>query len=491
MRFCFDTKDFVDQSIDSDKLAVVGSNRELTWNDFAQEVEALCSFFRSKGWDKSTKPVIVYGHKEIEMIVAFYAMMKLEIAYIPVDTVYPLERIKYVRDKAEVSLVLNCTDQTLDLGGCAEVFVHSKTISREIDMAPDAGMRTDDPLVYIIFTSGSTGEPKGVQISTGAVRSFTKWMTSDFGYTSGDVFINQALLSFDLSVYEVMTFGALGATLLLNSKDVSEDADAFKSRIKRYNGTIWVSTPSFALIYAKIGSNPNMESVRNFLFCGETLPHALASKLLTEFPHATVYNTYGPTEATVATTKVQITQTILDQHNPLPVGYSKIDSEIRIVEGEIVIVGENVSLGYLKSPELNKARFVELDGRRAFKTGDHGYLENGMLFFNGRSDDQIKLHGYRIDLNEISGCLNDLSYVDSAETIALKRNNEVKKVVSMVRLKDTTSPDAISISDIKADMKKSLPEYMIPADIRFIESFPLNQNGKTDKKALQAIYMRR
>jgi D-alanine--poly(phosphoribitol) ligase subunit 1 len=260
-------------------------------------------------------------------------------------------------------------------------------------------------------------------------------------------------------------------------------------RIDKYKGSIWVSTPSYSLTYSRIGADPKLDSIRYFLFCGETLPHSLASILHKSFVNSIIYNTYGPTEATVATTKVQITQEILDTYNPLPVGYSKPNSQLIIENEEIIIVGDNVSIGYLNRPELNEEKFIKIDGIRAYKTGDNGFIKDGMLFFSARSDNQIKLHGYRIELDEITAKINDISFVLQAETIALKRNGEVKKIVSLVQV------SSIDQNDLKAkiieELTKSLPSYMIPSDFKFVEKMPLNQNGKADKKELEKIYLER
>lgn len=489
MKFSFAHKDFTEHDIQPEKLAVIGEEKQLSWTEFEKEVNALCAFFKEKGWDKLQYPVILHGHKEVEMIVAIYAMMKLEVAYIPADVAYPKERIASIRQISRSGVVINCTSDPLALEETSEIHFSLEKITLTQENEPV--LRADkpaDPLVYLIFTSGSTGEPKGVQISTEAVRDFTQWMTEDFGFAAHDVFVNIALFSFDLSVYELMTFGALGARLLLNSKNTTEDPELLLARVQQFGGTVWVSTPSFAFIYSRIDEVKQLESLRYFLFCGELLPHPLAKALVQKFPKAIVYNTYGPTEATVATTQVKIDQQILDTCNPLPVGASKPRSRILIDDNEIVIVGKNVSLGYLNRPDLNEAKFITVGGERAFKTGDQGYLENGMLFFRGRNDDQVKLHGYRIELNEITSRLNEISFVLQAETIALKRNEEVKKIVSLVKLRPSETAENRK-EQINSELASVLPHYMIPSDIKIVDEIPLNQNGKADKKALERIYL--
>lgn len=492
MRFCFDSKDFIEKNSEENKLAIIGENGEITWREFEQRVERFIQYFNEKSWNKLKFPVILYGHKQVEMIVAIYALMKMEVPYIPADVIYPKERIESIKNISQSNLIINCSNEEIHYSNIHILTFRDNQLNvvqegSEVQVAE----KTADPLVYMIFTSGSTGEPKGVQISTQAVQDFTQWMREDFGFSANDVFVNTAVLSFDLSVYELMTFGALGATLLLNSKQITENPDLLLERIQQYEGSIWVSTPSFSFIYSRIEDVSALDSLRYFLFCGELLPHPLAKTLVAKFPNAIVYNTYGPTEATVATTQIVIDEPILEKYPILPVGKSKPRSQILIDNDEIVIVGKNVSLGYLNRPDLNKEKFITINGERAFRTGDQGYLEDGILFFKGRNDDQVKLHGFRIELNEITSQLNDIEQVLQAETIPLKRNGEVKKIVSLVQLKPNLEETHNWKSILEEKLKEKLPYYMIPSDIRFIEKMPLNQNGKADKKMLEKMYLGR
>ena len=163
--------------------------------------------------------------------------------------------------------------------------------------------------------------------------------------------------------------------------------------------------------------------MRTFLFCGEPLPAALAKKLRQRFPDAAILNTYGPTEATVATTWIEITDVVLAQHDPLPVGHAKPDCELLVTDGEICIVGDHVMRGYLNRADLNEQKlFVHADGRRGFRTGDLGQMEEGgLLFCRGRMDDQIKLNGYRIELAEIDEALHGLPGAEGGACAVLRR----------------------------------------------------------------------
>jgi D-alanine--poly(phosphoribitol) ligase subunit 1 len=492
MKFDFKIRAFEDLEAESNKLAVIGENRELTWAEFRSEVLKFSDFLASEmRVEANNAPVMIYGHKNVEMIVAIYACLSLRIPYIPIDELYPAERITRVSQIANSQVLINCTDRFIDLEGPSQVLVGKseftiKASNRE-SSTHSSESALHDPLVYIIFTSGSTGEPKGVQISNSAILTFLDWMTNDFGFKSNDVFLNIAVFSFDLSVFELMTFGALGATILLNGRQTLDSSDKFLNRIERYHGSVWVSTPSFSMLYSRESHTQISENIASFLFCGEVLPHGLAKELKFHYPNARVLNTYGPTEATVATTLIEIDDSILSKYDVLPVGYPKRDCEIGIEDSEIVIYGENVSLGYLNREDLNRGKFGVKENKRYFKTGDLGYMENGLLFCRGRNDDQVKLRGYRIELNEITSKLEMLDFLHMAVTIPLKRNDDVKKIVSMVVLKSEREGEVKT--EIQEFLKRHLPEYMIPSDIKIVDSFPLNQNGKIDKSLLPELYL--
>ncbi|MFK7757063.1 MAG: AMP-binding protein [Flavobacteriales bacterium] len=491
MKFDFLTKDFIETDVSPNRLAVIGSDRKLTWIEFQTEVDELSLKLRSNGINSTSHPVLLYGHKNAQMIVTIYALIKLEVPYIPVDILYPVDRIKKIVNTSNSQVILNTTNSLLAIKGTMEILVNGSEFNLETDIKTlELAEKLEDPLVYIIFTSGSTGEPKGVMISTEAALSFTRWMCSnDFGFSENDVFINTAILSFDLSVFELMSFGALGACILLNDREVTGSPNLLMDRIKLYQGSVWVSTPSFAFPYSRMKNESRLDSVHTFLFCGEVLTKALAKNLLLSYEKARVLNTYGPTEATVATTLVQITKEIVDKHDSLPVGVCRNEAKLILQNNEIVIVGAHVSLGYMNNAHLSELKFFLIDGERAFRTGDEGYLRDKMLFFNGRNDDLVKLHGYRIELNEITSALLDLEYISQAETIALKRDGTVKKIVSLVSLQEQTSE--IDKVLIKKDLAALLPQYMIPADIKIVTELPLNSNGKVDKKQLQELYLKR
>ena len=442
--------------------------------------------------------MLVYGHKEALFPAILLGLMLKNIPYIPIDKIYPVDRIKRIIEIAEAQVLFNCGNYQLDL---STPIIINKDLKIHKRVNPDFSITygsKEDPVRYIIFTSGSTGEPKGVQITHQALCSFMEWVNNDFGITTNDVYMNQAPFSFDLSVYELSMYLHFGGTLVLNEITLNIDRAAFIARLKEYNQSVWVSTPSFAYLFLRedLFNTHNLPAIKIFLFCGETLPVQTAQRLLILFPNARVLNTYGPTEATVATTIVNITPDVIKKYPSfLPVGYCKKASQLVIKNesdnpgeaGDIVIVGDNVSIGYLKRPELNEKSFFTYNKRRAYNTGDQGYIKDDMLFFLGRNDDQVKLHGYRIELDEISTQLKYHPLIDEVATIPLKKGTEVVRIISYVLLKDKTTKS--TKEELIEFLSHKLPIYMLPSDIRFINELPYNNNFKIDRKKLAEMYI--
>lgn len=500
MKYSFYNNRFEDIGRNINKIAISASDEDITWKELYQRVEKLAEIYKDLDIPKG-HPILIYGHKECFYPIAVLAAIMSDIPYIPVDFILPIERIKKIIEITGSQVVINCGEY--DLNFLAPVIIDKNFKIKKISKPyykDSIHWMPNDPIRYIIFTSGSTGEPKGVQITQSAIVSFARWLETDFKFSEIDVFINQAIFSFDLSVYELVCYALFGATIILNDNKTMQDSGRFIQRIKKYRGTVWVSTPSFAYLCLNDENfhDDTLPEIKTFLFCGELLPNITAKKLLQRFKKTRVLNTYGPTEATVATTLINVTTEIVDKFAILPVGYPKEDCEIIIDikddkndkrTGEIIIAGDNVSSGYFRNEELNTRKFFSYKGKRAFRTGDVGYFEDNFLFFTGRDDDQIKFHGYRIELDEITFVIRKLDFIEDAVTIPLKRNNEVKRIVSFVILKKGHEGFGNELKNkIIHEIERKIPPYMIPGDIREMKEFPLSPSHKIDKQKLVEIY---
>ena len=242
-----------------------------------------------------------------------------------------------------------------------------------------------------------------------------------------------------------------------------------------------------------------LAAVRKFWFCGETLAPEIAAELLRRFPKSEVWNTYGPTEATVATTSIQITPDVVSSFNPLPVGRVMPGSHVlirgpdgRVVSpgerGEIVIAGPNVALGYVNRPDLTARSFFELGGQRAYRTGDAGHMDQDLLFFEGRMDFQIKLHGYRIELGDIEAHIHQLPEVQDAVVIPFLREARAEYLVAFAVLKATSAESDFALSQrLRQQLASRVPEYMVPRKFVFLPQLPTTPNGKVDRNMLAGM----
>jgi D-alanine--poly(phosphoribitol) ligase subunit 1 len=466
-----------------DRVAFIGGGRTLTYGDLCRRSDALAARLAESLPEKA--PVVVLGHKEPELLIAYLGAIKSGRAYVPVDTAVPPQRIGRIEAASGAALVLT-PDKIAELSDGQEP-------------APPFQMDPDD-YYYIMFTSGSTGEPKGVPITYGCLQHFLGWILAEHVFEEGrEVFLNVVPYSFDVSLMDTYPALVTGGTVT----SVTKDEVANPRRLYQLLGgsalTTWVSTPSFArMCLAEPSFNEAMlPRLRRFLFCGETLAPEVASQLLDRFPAAEVWNTYGPTEATVATTSIQITRAILEKYPALPIGYPMPGTRVLVMDeqgrepppgerGEIVIAGPNVSPGYLNRPDLVETAFFRLDGHRAYRTGDWGRDRDGLLFFEGRMDNQVKLHGHRIELADVEANLRALPGVRDAVVLPVIKQGAVDSLAAFVILNERPAArsDFQLASELKLQLTERVPAYMIPRKFSFPESFLMNLNGKADRGKL-------
>lgn len=470
------------------RLAHVSGDHLLTYGDLIHRSNMLAAHLLRVLPDDHS-PIAVVGHKEPEMLVAFLGAVKAGHPYVPIDTAAPAQRVERIVTAAHAALTLT-PEQVATL-------VKEAAAAPISDPARWVGL--DDPF-YIIFTSGSTGEPKGVVITLGCLVSFLGWMLGEHKFTeSSETFLNQAPFSFDLSVMDLYLCLATGGTLFsISQTEIGSPAQLYRS-LGRADLTVWVSTPSFAqmCLVERSFSAEMLPQLRRFLFCGETLAPEVAAALLDRFPQAEVWNTYGPTETTVAATSVRLDRELLARYRPLPVGYPKPDSRILVLgedrqpvaagqRGEIVIAGPNVSIGYMGRPDLTAKVFFDLDGARAYRTGDWGHFQAGLLFCEGRRDNQIKLHGHRIELGDVEAHLQVLPGVRDGVVIPKLKAGRPDWLAAFVILAEppAAGPDFEVSRVLRNQLAAFLPSYMLPRKFYFLTTFPMTANGKADRKKL-------
>ncbi|MDH5720930.1 MAG: AMP-binding protein [Spirochaetia bacterium] len=499
MRYNFLTNNFEEIiNYNNERISISGSDIDLSWKFLKENVESLCKRLEEMNLPKG-HPVIIYGHKESFYVVAIIACIRLELPYVPLDTNVPLERIEKIRKITGSEILIS----TLEIENSNfSVIVYQEGIKiQQSSVFAEKYYYSDDPIVYIIFTSGSTGEPKGVQITRKSIINFLSWIEKDYNLPSKPVFMNQAPFSFDLSVFELMSFLHFGGSLVMVDRNTAEKADMFIERVKAYDCSIWVSTPSFIskMLLSRDFNERELPVLQIFFFCGEILPNKITQNIKNNFSNSRIINAYGPTEATVCTTMIEITQDIINNEPSLPIGMIDKEKKINLINvqnengkeiGEIEIIGDHVSIGYFNNEKLNKEKFYIKENKRCFKTGDFGFLKGNILYFVGRKDEQIKLNGFRIEVGDINNSMLQIEEIKDAIAVPLCRNMKVTKIVAFIILRNNINEEYKEILNIiKMKLGKKLPEYMIPTDIVIVEKFPYSNNHKIDKKALTEFYM--
>ncbi len=539
-----------------DRPAIISDCGSVTWRGLYDGSRRLAEHISAACAPGSREPLIVCGHKSPYMVMSMLACAYAGHAYCPVDISMPAERVADIIDTVSPEVVLAAEESALELlpqdgsfflmtprmiaetademnctgiapasiGDHANIIPGVLRSSAAVDHTEPLRNEPvhDNETFYIIFTSGSTGKPKGVEITADNLNNYLDWILDvgcDRSEKSGKVFINQAPFSFDLSVMDLYQCLACGGTLYTLSHDTVNNYSQLIHSLSKSNASVWVSTPSFADVCL---ADPTfcadiMPQLSLFLFCGETLNVSTARRLYERFPSAVVVNTYGPTESTVAVTEVVITKEMCGSTSPLPVGRAKPGSFVFTEADEIIIAGNTVAKGYFHMPEKTSESFFEtvIDGQRmrAYRTGDLGYIDaDGMLRYCGRIDNQIKLHGYRIEIEDIENNLTAIEGIDKAAVIPVEKDGKLKSLtayvtsasrpVSYMNASQNTSraPGApayesitgknITSKSIKDSLRLMLPDYMIPKKIIFVNEIPLTSNSKVDRKALKNALLR-
>jgi len=432
-------------------------------------------------------PVLIVGHKEPEMLAGFLGAALAGRAYVPVDDHLPAERLTRISEVVQPVAELRAGDIR-------------RLAENPVSAAEPYPAELDDPF-YILFTSGSTGEPKGVVITWRCLLSFLDWLMTEQKFADhAEVFLGQTPFTFDVSVMDLYPSLLTAGTHVSIPRNVLVAPRELFALLESTNPTTWVSTPSFAAFCtadAKF-AEPLLPRLRRFLFCGEPLPEQLALQLLERFPQAEIWNTYGPTEATVAVTSIRVTRELLAAHDSMPLGYAM--TGVRVYpgneqrqpladgeRGELLIVGPSVGPGYLGRPDLTAQKFFEVDGEPGYATGDLASVRDGLLFFHGRMDYQVKIGGHRIELEDVETNIRQLRGVRTAVVLPIKRGIHVEGMAAYVLPESRNGESDFELSSqLRRALAEKLPAYMIPKKWVFRETLPTISSGKVDRKALIA-----
>lgn len=448
-----------------DKIAYAVGDESITYAELWDSASSAADFLVRQG----TEPVILFGRRECFMVVHMVACLIAGRAYVPIEPSLPQIRLNNIIKASGASLIIG-EEKPNFISNIPFCFPNELT---KFDSLPKKS--SSNETAYIIFTSGTTGEPKGVPISVTNLQNFTRWICSlnPLSLYRNVAVLNQASFSFDLSVADMYYSLTCGHTLVsLCSNEPSEIAEVFsKNRI-----AVCAVTPTFIKLCM---TDPDFcaghfPSLRCVYFCGEILEPKTVQRLWERFPNLEIINAYGPTEATSAVSAVRISGEMLDEPY-LPVGdIGNLATDVKIEDGEIVLRGDSVFSGYLNG-EIGG--YFRQNGQNCYKTGDIGEIRNGYLYCRGRTDSQIKYKGYRIELADIEANISRMEGVsECAVTVSRSSDGTVRYIIANVV--------GENLENLRDRLGACLPSYMLPKVIRVLDSLPMNDNGKTDRKAL-------
>ena len=487
-----------------DRIALVEGDRRLTFAELWRRGVGLAVAMIGAGAGENV-PVLLEIPKSIEAVVALVAVQLSGNIYVPVDVAAPAARreslASVLGEHARLTVVegkFAWNGSVLSLGeGLASDEV-PEAVGRRV-----AARNSTDPL-YVIFTSGTTGVPKGVTIANASVIDYIDWAVRVYGVTEVDSIASQAPFFFDNSVLDLYLMMARGATLHLLAPTVLMFPATLVEYLRDQEITMLFFVPSLLSNLASLDmlAQYSLPRLNKILFAGEVMPLPTLKYLRKHFPDALLSNLYGPTEITVdAIYWVAGDAASLENLESVPLGLPCensailfLDEENRVVtapdvQAEICVGGVGVGLGYWNNPEKTRDVFIQHPGRMqyrdiVYKTGDLGYVSSrdGLIYFNGRKDHQIKHLGYRIELGEIETALLK---VPGVHQCCVLYDSERKEIIAL------HSPVAgLDARKMQAALRGALPSYMIPRRFVVVETFPLTANGKADRAALWTLYQK-
>ncbi|MFK4071927.1 amino acid adenylation domain-containing protein, partial [Streptomyces sp. NPDC029674] len=433
----------------------------------------------------------------VDMVVGELAVWKAGGAFVPLDPEYPVERLSYMVEDSGAAVVLGVGESLagVSVGGARAVLLEDPEVAHAL--ATEAGAPLDlrvarEQLAYVIYTSGSTGRPKGVAVAHGGVANLAAAMRPVLGVAEGVTVLQFASFSFDAAVLDVAVTLSGGGTLAIASAEERAEPTALAEMIE----SAGVSTASVVPSLLGVLDPSAVPGVRNWVLGAELLTGELASRWMTQ---AKVWNTYGPTEATVMATVGPVDATTGPSDAPPPIGSPLGNVRTYVLDGflhpvpagatgELYIAGPGVARGYVGRPDLTAERFVACpfgaDGGRMYRTGDLArWTADGQLSFVGRADEQVKVHGFRVEPGEVEAALAAHPEVRQAAVIAREDRPGEKRLVGYVV---SDGPGDVDSAVLRAYVAGRLPEYMVPTAVVVLDALPLTVNGKVDRAALPA-----
>lgn len=478
-----------------DKTALVFEERSLTFKNVNEAANKLAKHLLT--YNIKTGDIIGLAlDRSPEMVISLLAILKTGAAYVPLDPEYPKDRVEFMMEDSAAKILLTSEKFKGHFTSVAQEVLIEDALNKFDSYSADEPdtVVTGTDLAYVLFTSGSTGKPKGVQIKHHNLVNFLLSMAKEPGLTPADNLLAVTTISFDIAGLELFLPLLTGAKLIVTDAITAKDGRALLDLCLAQQITVMQATPYTWRVMLEAGWEQKLPL--KILCGGEALPKDLINKLIAR--SSELWNMYGPTETTVwSTVKLILNDSDITIGKPIDntqvyILDEKLNNFTDGTIGEIYIGGDGVAKGYLNRFELTNERFVEdifsgVEGSKMYRTGDLGRIrEDGEIVCLGRIDHQVKVRGYRIELEEIEQNLLKQNNVKQAVVIAREDVPGNPRLVAYVIVNE-----AIADADLKAQYEAwqkglldVLPEYMVPDDFVLMEVIPITPNGKIDRKAL-------
>ena len=474
--------------------AVVCGDESLTYAELNARANRLAHRLRAEGVGPGSIVALML-ERSFAMIVGILGVVKAGGAYLPVPPDHPAERIRYMLDDGAVRVLLvhRQTAGRFDFPG--------GTINLDDPLGGDGAnpvlLNKPDDLVYVIYTSGSTGKPKGVMIEHRALVNRLQWMQSAYPIGPGDVILQKTPYAFDVSVWELFWWALEGATLAFLVPGGERNPLAIVGAVRKHRVSVMHFVPSMLnvfLEYLDARKSRALGSLRQVFASGEALTPSHVRKFnatIGEMRDARLTNLYGPTEATVDVTYYDCPRG--DDVDVVPIGRPIDNIRLYVIRdgreaaagqtGELCIAGIGLARGYLNNPALTAEKFVDNPvnpGERIYRTGDVArWLPDGNIEYLGREDHQVKIRGLRVELGEIESTVRECPGVIDCVAMVERHSESVIILVAHV-----VSRTELDVAALKAELRRKLPDYMVPHRFERLAELPLTSSGKADRKAL-------
>ena len=478
-------KDFIDLIKDNsfahpNRVAVIDGDRKINYADFLCGVSKISHQLTLK----TDLPKVVFDlNQGIEAYQLVVAVLNVGGTYCPLNPDAPLGRkLQIINEFAPDFIVVNSEETSL-LSPPAQIITIGELLSKS-DITPIGKNHNEEETVYVIYTSGTTGKPKGVVICRKAINKFLEWSIPAYSANENDIWGQYSLLSFDLSVVDILTCLCSGATLY-SMNDVPAKKNRPAGIIEKEKITVWHSIPSAVeFMIANEGSKTyDFSSLRLMSFCGEPLRKHQVEFLFKKKNELTIFNTYGPTEGTLFCTCQELTVDNYPNYCDFTMSIGKaipgwnlqLKPVADSIEKEIVIFGDYIGRGYLGSVIDSRFTQLSIEGTtvRAFESGDFVTEKEGNLYFSCRKDRQVKIKGFRVELDEIDFWINE--FVHKTSVTIVKKDSLYSFIESEEEVKGT---------ELRDFLKTKLEQYKIPTAFYTVKSIPRTQNQKVDNSVL-------